>query len=128
MLGIWILMFIFNLLIPLTMIGFGNYFYKHAPKEINDFFGYRTARSMRNRETWVFAHHYCGRLWRVLGWVLLGTSLIVMILVYGQSIDLISKTGGIITAVHTVALVLSIFPTEFALKRTFDDRGRRREA
>lgn len=127
MLGIWIMMLIFNLLIPLTMIGFGNYFYKKAPKEINDFFGYRTARSMKNRDTWVFAHHYCGRLWRVLGWALLGASLIAMILVYGQSIEMISKVGGIITAAHTVVLILSIFPTEFALKKTFNERGRRRE-
>ena len=45
------------------MVGFGYYFYRHAPKEINDIFGYRTRMSMLNEDTWQFAHHYAGKLW-----------------------------------------------------------------
>ena len=48
--GFWIFMFLMTLWIPLTMIGFGRYFQKKAPKEINAAFGYRTKRSMKNRE------------------------------------------------------------------------------
>ncbi len=33
--GFWIFMMIVNLLIPLTMVVFGKYFSKKAPKEIN---------------------------------------------------------------------------------------------
>ena len=36
----WIYMLIMDLLLPFTMIGFGRYFMKKAPKEINAMFGY----------------------------------------------------------------------------------------
>ena len=38
--GFWIYMLIMDLLLPFTMIGFGRYFMKKAPKEINEMFGY----------------------------------------------------------------------------------------
>ena len=34
----------------------GRVMLKHPPKEINNFFGYRTAMSRKNRDTWDFAH------------------------------------------------------------------------
>lgn len=42
----WLFMLIMNLLIPFSMIGFGFYFQKHPPKEINELFGYRTPLSL----------------------------------------------------------------------------------
>ena len=57
--GFWIFMLIMDLLIPFTMIGFGKMFLKKAPDQINYVFGYRTSMSMKNQDTWVFAHHYC---------------------------------------------------------------------
>ena len=50
-------------LLPFTMIGFGRYFMKKAPKEINSVFGYRTSMSMKNKDTWEFSHKYCGKVW-----------------------------------------------------------------
>lgn len=50
--GFWIFMLMMNLLIPLSMIGFGWMFLKSPPKEINAVFGYRTRRSMLNPDTW----------------------------------------------------------------------------
>ena len=38
--GFWIFMLIMDLLLPFAMIGFGRYFMKKAPKEINSVFGY----------------------------------------------------------------------------------------
>lgn len=61
--GFWIFMMFIELLIPVTMIGFGKMFLKHSPKEINMAFGYRTSMSMKNRDTWEFAHKYCGKIW-----------------------------------------------------------------
>ena len=49
--GFWIFMLIMDLLLPFTMIGFGRYFMKKAPKEINSVFGYRTSMSMKNKDT-----------------------------------------------------------------------------
>ena len=61
----WIFMLCIDLLTPLLMVGFGKYFFKHTSKDINEIFGYRTAMSMKNKDTWVFAHTYCGKLWYV---------------------------------------------------------------
>ena len=69
--GFWIFMLIMDLLLPFTMIGFGRYFMKKAPKEINSVFGYRTSMSMKNKDTWEFAHKYCGKVWYVCGMVML---------------------------------------------------------
>ena len=69
--GFWIFMLIMDLLIPFTMIGFGYLFLKRTPKNINVLFGYRTTMSMKNRDTWEFAHRYCGKLWYMWGGILL---------------------------------------------------------
>ena len=68
------ILFLTIMLIPLTMIGFGFYFFKRGPQTINGFFGYRTSRSMKNQDTWRFAHKHCGRIWMIWGTVLLAAS------------------------------------------------------
>lgn len=123
--GFWIFMFIMDLLIPLTMIGFGRYFLKSAPKEINVIFGYRTTMSMKNKDTWMFAHNYCGKLWYKGGLILLPITTILMLLVIGKTQTVIGTTGGIICAIQMLPLIGVIFPTEMALKRTFDKNGNR---
>ena len=45
--------------------------WKHCPKHINGMLGYRTTRSMKNMDTWKFAHDYCGKLWWKIGWVMI---------------------------------------------------------
>ena len=124
--GFWIFMLIMDLLIPLTMIGFGKYFLKTAPKEINALFGYRTTMSMKNKDTWIFAHNYCGKIWYICGLMLLPVSIIVMILVIGKTKDTVGNVGGILCGVQMIPLIGSIFPTEKALKKTFDKNGNRR--
>lgn len=58
----WMFMMICNLLIPVCMIIIGKVFSKNPPKTINGVYGYRTAMSMKNKDTWNFAQLYCGRL------------------------------------------------------------------
>lgn len=91
--GFWIFMLIMDLLIPGIMIGFGSYFAENAPENINLLFGYRTPRSMKNRNTWEFAHHYFGKLWRVTGWILFPVSIAVMLLCLGKDIFLLEHTA-----------------------------------
>lgn len=124
--GFWIFMMVSDLLIPITMVGFGKYFIKNAPKEINDFFGYRTSMSMKNKDTWEFAHHYCGKLWLTIGWIMLVISAIAMLFVIGRNEDVVGTFGGILCGIQMVFLVGSIFPTERALKKKFDERGNRK--
>lgn len=113
-------------LLPFTMIGFGRYFMKKAPKEINSVFGYRTSMSMKNKDTWEFAHKYCGKVWYVCGMVMLPITVIFMLLVIGKSEDCVGSMGGIICGVQLIPLIGSILPTEIALKKNFDKNGTKR--
>lgn len=119
-------MFICNLLMPLIMIIGGYCMYKNPPKEINDVVGYRTNMSKKNKDTWMFAHNYCGKLWIKLGTLLLIPTIIVQ-LPFVHSGD--NVTGIVTLIVETVQLIVlsgSIVPVEKALKRTFDENGIRR--
>lgn len=125
--GFWVFMLVMDLLVPATMIFLGRYFEKKPPKEINGVFGYRTTMSMKNRETWEFAHSYAGKLWNKCGCAILVLSVIAMLLVARKDIDTVSKIGMAVCIVQTVIMVLTIIPTERALKKTFDKNGKRRK-
>lgn len=121
--GFWIFVLIIVLLIPSVMIGFGKYFMKKAPNEINAMFGYRTSMSMKNKETWDFAHQYCGKIWYICGLITLPITIILMFLVIGKSTDYV---GTIIVFVQLVPFIGCIFPTELTLRKKFDKNGKRR--
>ena len=126
MIGFWIFMLLMDLLTPLTMIGFGWLFMTRPPEKINAVFGYRTAMSMKNKDTWEFAHRFCGRLWFRCGLALLPAAVVPLVFVLGSSIDTIGTVGGIVCMIELVPLAGSILPTEAALKKTFDRNGVRR--
>ena len=75
-------LFICNLLIPVVVIVTGRIMWKHYPKNINGLVGYRTTRSMKNMDTWKFAHDYCGKLWWKIGWVMIIPSALIHIPLY----------------------------------------------
>lgn len=89
-------------------------------------FGYRTPRSVKSRDTWEFAHHYFGRLWYRLGLVLLPVTVAAMLPLLGKSIDTTGIYGSILSGVQIVIMLLPVWFTESALKRTFDEDGNRR--
>ena len=122
----WWILLICDLFIPVMMLGFGRIMYKNAPKNINYIFGYRTTRSMKNDDTWQFAHEYCGRLWWRVGFIMLIATAIVHIPFYNSSEDTIGIVAAIVMTVQVVVLMLSIIPTEMALKKTFNDDGSRK--
>lgn len=126
-LGFWTFMMVMNLLIPFIMIGFGKYFIKNTPKEINYVFGYRTSMSMKNKDTWEFAHHYCGKVWLKIGSIILIPSVIAMLFVIGKDADTVGTFSIILCCIQLVFLVGSIFPTERALKSNFDEHGNRKK-
>nr|WP_270302951.1 SdpI family protein [Baileyella intestinalis] len=126
MTGFWVFMLFMCLLTPAMMIGFGKYFMKGGPKQINGMFGYRTPRSMKNKETWRFAHQYSGQIWHRSGLALLPVSIVVMLFVCRKSVDVIGIAGLIIVVAQMVVMICVIPFTETALKRNFDDLGRHR--
>ncbi len=115
-----------DLLIPVLMVAAGQWMWKHPPKEINGFMGYRTARSMKNTDTWNFAHEYAGKLWRRWGWFLFVPSVLAHLPFYGADEDALGILCLAVTAVQMIAMLGSIIPVEMALKRTFDENGSRR--
>lgn len=119
----WWFMLCCDMLIPIVMIGVGRMMWKHPPEKINGVIGYRTTRSMKNKDTWKFAHTHSGKLWWKIGWITLLPSLIVHIPFYGSTDDKISIVSLVVVTIQIILLVGSIFPTERALKNTFTDDG-----
>lgn len=109
--------YITDLLLPVMMTLLGYIFLKKPPKNINIFYGYRTVRSMRNMDSWLYAHERCGRLW-----IKLGPILFVLILF---SKLLIPLNEEILSLVHMTVLISSLFATvlivEKELKRKFNE-------
>lgn len=126
MTGFWIFMLIMDLLVPCSMIGFGKLFLNKAPRNINTHFGYRTTMSMKNQDTWQFAHKYCGRLWFIGGLILLPVSIIPLLCVPGREIERIAAVGTVVCFAQIVPFAGSIIPTEIALKRAFDKSGKQK--
>jgi len=124
--GFGIFILIVSLLLPLSMIGLGAFFVKEGIKEPNWAFGYRTSLSMKNKDTWQFAHIHCGKLWRVIGLIMLLLSIIAMIFLIGQGEEVVGIYGLIVMIVQMVVLIISIFPTQIALMKTFDKDGNRK--
>lgn len=124
--GFWFFMLVMVLLFPAIMILMGKVFMKSAPKKINYIYGYRTDMSMKNKDTWEFAHKYIGKLWFYLGLLLVPITVIPMLFVIGGSEDVVGTVGSIICTVALIILIIPIIPTERALKKTFDKDGNRK--
>ena len=122
----WIFMLVMDLLIPLMMVGLGKLFMTKIPKNINMLYGYRTAMSMKSRDTWEFAHKMIGKLWFRCGLVLLPLTVIPFLFVMNNDVPTIGKVGTSVIAIQLIPLVGTIFPVEAALKKNFDKNGMRR--
>ena len=122
----WFFMLLTVLLIPGVMLYFGSLFEKQAPRQINRLFGYRTRRSMKNRDTWEFAHRYCGRLWRKWGLFLIQLSLVGMAVVWNRDTEIVGMAGTVLCLLQLVPIFAAVARTEAALKETFDEDGNRR--
>lgn len=122
----WWFLFCCDLLLPILMLVCGRLMYKRPPKKINALMGYRTSRSMKNKDTWTFAHHYSGKLWWKLGWILLVPSALFHLPLYGKPDDTIGLFCLLLVTVQLIVLIGSVVLTERALKRTFTDDGVRK--
>lgn len=125
----WIFMLVMNLLTPLVMIIYGRIFEKKPPKIARSkfAFGYRTVMSMRNEETWEYAHRFFGKLWFRFGIAVGLISIIVLFFFIGKDKDTVGFAGMIICYVQLVAMLLPVIPTELALRRRFDKYGNRKD-
>jgi uncharacterized membrane protein len=108
------------------MVVFGKIFSKKSPKEINMLFGYRTSMSMKNKDTWDFAHKYCGKLWYLMGIIMLPLSVVVMVFCLNDEKNKIGIYSIIILIVQTIVMIFSIVMTERELNKIFYKDGNRK--
>lgn len=121
-----VIVVICSLIVPIIMLIYGFIFKNSGPKDINGNYGYRTAMSMKNKDTWDFAHVYSARLWRFLGIVLFIFSVIIITWACSLKDDTPGVVLILLITIQTIALVISIYPVEKALKKNFDSNGHRR--
>lgn len=127
MIGFWLYMLLVDCITPVVMILFGLQFLRNPPKQVNKVFGYRTAMSMKNQDTWAFAHRQCGKVWFLLGILLLPVSALALLPFWHQEVQIIGTAGGIICVAQLLFMVCSAIPVELALRANFDASGRRKK-
>ena len=123
--GFWLYCTAMCLLVPAVMLYFGWRFLNRPPQMINALYGYRTSRSMKNQQTWDYAHQVCGKLWFRAGAVMLPLSLLAMLSGLGKDTQALGIWLMGVVLVQVVVMIATIFPVEKALKRKFDKFGRR---
>lgn len=111
-----IFFWIVDLIIPITMIIIGRIYSISPPTEISSLCGYRTTRSMSSRQAWVYAHHLSGRIWSVLGIVLL-----IFVVILKINAPMSSEYLSLINAgLGISALIIPIPFVESKLKSKFN--------
>ena len=98
-----------DLFIPFIMTVVGRMTSKHCPKNINSL-------------TWKFAHEYCGKLWWKIGWIMIILSALIYIPLYQSDNNVIGIAGVVLITIQCIILIVSIYPTEKALKEHFNTK------
>lgn len=112
-----------NLIIPIIMILIGVITMRDIPEKVNNYVGYRTARSMKNIDTWRFANRYSGRVLRKLGVIGFIVSIIVTILGLLLSLEVLGILSIFLVVFQLCLIFSSIYFVERKLKEKFDDNG-----
>ncbi len=115
-----------NLLIPSTMVIFGAIWTFSEVGYINSIIGYRTLMSMKNQETWEYAHRYYGKIIFRSGLILLIITTF-FIMDFKEHTDF-SAISLFVLLFQLVIILLPIIPTEKKLKDNFDEKGRRKKS
>ena len=114
-------------ILPLIILVFGLFTRIGLPRKVNWFIGYRTSLACKNQDTWVFAHRYWGKLMIIFGLILTALAIVGVLLIVRGVFTLDPALFLGMSAMATlVAVVLSIIPTEIALRKEFDKNGARR--
>ena len=113
--------------LPLLILVFGLFTRIGLPKRVNWFIGYRTPLACKNQDTWAFAHRYWGRLMIIFGLILTIVSIVGVILIVSDVFTFDATLLLAASAIATlVAVLISIIPTEIALRKEFNKNGERR--
>jgi uncharacterized membrane protein len=102
---------VLNVIILLMIISIALFFKYNIPKEINDFIGYRTTRSMRSQEAWDLANSYSANM--IFRYSLFVSILqIILYFIFGGLIALLA-----VCATWVFTLLFTMVKTEAELKK-----------
>lgn len=122
----WFFMLFIAIVLPFIMFMSSFYFIAGGPKNINNIFGYRTDWSMINKDTWTFAHEYCGKLWLKVSIIFILASIVIMLCLIKTDQRVFVAVGFVIFIAEFVTLFFTINKTEKALADNFDIKGNRK--
>lgn len=113
--------------LPIISIVFGILTMFKIPKKINKFFGYRTNLSMKNIDTWNFAHRVSG-----ISGFLYGVVALIIAVIYNNNyanydeVGLFMDSILIMTIEITIFIIATVVPTEVLLHVKFDKDGNKK--
>ena len=123
----WFFMLFIAIVLPFIMFMSSFYFIAGGHKNINNIFGYRTGLSMINKDTWIFAHEYCGKLWLKVSIAFILASIVIMLCLIKTDQRVFVAVGFVIFIAEFVTLFFTINKTEKALADNFDIKGNRKK-
>ena len=123
----WFFMLFIAIVLPFIMFMSSFYFIAGGPKNINNIFGYRTGLSTINKDTWIFAHEYCGKLWLKVSIAFILASIVIMLCLIKTDQRVFVAVGFVIFIAEFVTLFFTINKTEKALADNFDIKGNRKK-
>lgn len=98
MLQFWII----DMILPITMICLGIYYYKLSDANISRISGFRTKESMKSKKNWKYAHELCSKLLIRFG-ILLVIYTVIIKIIEPISCEYLSLLN------NSISLVLYIF-------------------
>jgi uncharacterized membrane protein len=102
--------------VPFVVIGLIFKFF--PPKNINSLYGYRTASSMRNLETWQLANQFAAKLMIQMGGLLMAVGVLTFLLPPSPVTGLVAGIALVI-----ISVVMQVYFTEKHINKHFDGRG-----
>lgn len=114
------------ILTPGCALGLGCVLWCCPPQGPTWALGYRSRRARASDRSWQFAQELAGKIWTLLGLVLLVVSLLLCKGQKDATMEALVKRAVILILVQNVCILLSLIPVEVQLWRLFDRFGRRR--
>lgn len=119
-------LYCFLMVMPIIMMILGLIFKNGGPDNIDAFYGYRTAMSTKNRNTWNFAHRYFAVILRRIGSAMLFVSALLGCVGFFCNEVIQNILYIIVLTTQCAIFIAALFPVESALNRKFDKDGNRK--
>ena len=103
-------------LIPILIMIVGLIMFKYPPKKINIFVGYRTKKSMKNEKAWKKANQYCGKIWMLMGLIMVFVSILLFLFDLFSMVNFSEPLLSTLVLVQTAIIILPIFIVEKSIE------------